>query len=158
MTRALALALLLLGPSASAAVLVVRHAEKLDPKADASLLSRKGKKRAKELARVLAAVPLKAVYCTEYERTRQTAQPAADAKGLKVTVTDSDHTDALASEVGARGAEADILVVGHSDTIPDLLRGLGVAEPVVIPSDEYDNLFVVTPRKDGPAAFLRLKY
>lgn len=149
----LVLALALAAGTADAAVFVVRHAERADAKDDASLLSRRGRKRAKLLARVLAAVPLKAVYTTEYERTQQTARPAAEAKGLTVTVTDSEKAAALAAELKALPAERDVLVVGHTDTIPDILKGLGVAEAVTIPDGEYDNLFIV-----APPHFVRLKY
>jgi hypothetical protein len=50
------------------------------------------------------------------------------------------------------------LVVGHSNTVPDILRALGVATPVTIPDDEYDNLFVVVRPAAGPATLVVLKY
>jgi hypothetical protein len=36
------------------------------------------------------------------------------------------------------------------------LKGLGVTEPVTIPDDEYDSLFVVA--RTSPPAFVRLRY
>lgn len=157
MTRAL-LALALLAAPVRASVFIVRHAERADAKDDASLLSRRGKKRARLLRSVLAGVPLKAVYATEYKRTQQTGEPAADSKGLKVTVTDSEKAVELAALLKAKPAEEDTLVVGHTDTIPDILKGLGVEAEVKIPAGEYDNLFIVTPRKDAAPLFHRLKY
>jgi broad specificity phosphatase PhoE len=153
-----ALVLALLAAPVRASVFIVRHAERADAKADKSLLSRKGKKRAELLSKVLGGVPLKAVYTTEYERTQQTAEPTAKAKGLIVTVTDSEKAADLAAELKLKPAETDVLVVGHTDTIPDILKGLGVAAEVKIPSDEYDNLFIVTPQKDAAPLFHRLKY
>lgn len=153
----LALALTLAAPAHSV-VFVVRHAERADAKDDASLLSRKGKKRAQALRAVLAGVPLKAVYTTEYKRTQQTGEPTAAARGMTLTVTDSEKAAELAASLKALPAEEDVLVVGHTDTIPDILKGLGVAAEVKIPPDEYDNLYLVTPRKDAPPLFHRLKY
>ena len=156
--RAALLAFLAVAAPLQASVFIVRHAERADAKDDASLLSRKGKKRAKVLSRVLAGVALKGVYSTEYKRTQQTGEPTAESKGLKVTVTDSEKAVELAAELKAKPAETDVLVVGHTDTIPDILKGLGVEPPVAIPAEEYDNLFIVTPRKDAPPLFHRLKY
>lgn len=153
----LLLSLALAVPS-DAVVFVVRHAEKAHPKEDASLLSRRGKKRAQVLRSVLSGVPLTAVYATEYERTQQTGGPTAAGKGLKVTVTDSEKTAELAATLKALPAETDVLVVGHTDTIPDLMKGLGVAEPVSVPDAEFDNLWLVTPRPDHPPLLRRLKY
>jgi broad specificity phosphatase PhoE len=51
-----------------------------------------------------------------------------------------------------------VLVVGHSNTIPDLLKALGCAETISLAPGEYDNLFVVVPKADGSATLIRLKY
>jgi hypothetical protein len=37
-----------------------------------------------------------------------------------------------------------VLVVGHSNSVPDVITGLGVKTPVTIGDDEFDNLFLVT--------------
>lgn len=152
------LVLALLAAPVRASVFIVRHAERADAVDDKSLLSRKGKKRATLLSKVLSGVPLKAVYTTEYERTQQTAEPTAKAKGLIVTVIDSEKAAELAAELKLKPAETDVLVVGHTDTIPDILKGLGVEPPVEIPNADFDNLFIVTPRKDAAPLFHRLKY
>lgn len=158
MRALLALALLVAAPPVGSSVFIVRHAERADAKADASLLSRKGKKRAQLLSSVLAGVPLKAVYTTEYKRTQQTGAPTAESKGYEVTVTDSEKAGELAAMLKAKPADEDVLVVGHTDTIPDILKGLGVEARVTIGPGEYDNLFIVTPRKDAAPIFHRLKY
>lgn len=158
MRALLALTLLVAAAPAWASVFIVRHAERADAVDDKSLLSRKGKKRATLLSKVLSGVPLKAVYTTEYERTQQTAEPTAKAKGLIVTVMDSEKAADLAAELKLKPAETDVLVVGHTDTIPDILKGLGVESPVEIPKSDFDNLFIVTPRKDAAPLFHRLKY
>ena len=159
MTRSLlVLALLVSAAPVRASVFIVRHAERADAKDDKSLLSRKGKKRAKLLSGVLSGVALKAVYTTEYERTQQTAGPTAKAKGLIVTVTDSEKAVELAAELKSKPADTDVLVVGHTDTIPDILKGLGVEPPVAIGDSDYSNLFIVTPRIGAAPIFHRLRY
>ena len=160
MTRALVLgaALALLGTSSDAAIFIVRHAERLSLEDDASLLSPAGKKRALELKRVLSDVELRAVYCTEYKRSRQTAEPTAKAHGLEAIQIDSDKTPALVEALVKHPPEEDVLVVGHTDTIGELLAALGVVRKVAIAKTEFDNLFVVTPREGKPPLFNRLRY
>jgi len=51
-----------------------------------------------------------------------------------------------------------VLVVGHSNTIPDLLSAFGCAEKISLAADEYDDLFVVVPKSEGTAALVRLRY
>ncbi len=153
----LAFALLLCAGPAAAEIFITRHADKRDAKDDASTLSARGLRRAQDLRRVLSSVPLKAVYCTEYVRSAQTAAPVAKSHGLTPIVTPYDDLAGLVKALRTRPAREDVLVVGHSDTIPDLLKGLGVAEAVAIASDDYDDLFIVAP-SSGAAGFHRLHY
>lgn len=158
MKRGLALVLLGLAISARADVFLARHAEKKNPKDDKSLLSKAGLKRAEDLKRTMSSVDLKAVYHTEYERTKQTAAPTAAAHKLIPIVTDSGDVKGLAKALRARPSNEDVLVVGHSDTIPDVLHELGVSTTVVIGSNDYDDLFVVSPRAQGEPDFHVLHY
>jgi len=158
MRRAAALALVLaLSLPAAADVFLVRHADKKTPD-EQSLLSAKGHKRAKDLARTLSSVKLKAIYRTEYERTGQTAAPTAAAQGLTPILVQSDDVKGLAAKLRAVPAGENVLVVGHSDTVPDLIAELGVSTRVALGNYDYDNLFVVSPRAGGEPGFLRLHY
>lgn len=143
---------------AHAAVYIVRHAEKQNPKMDKSLLSAKGKRRAESLKRVLASVELKAVYCTEYERTRQTAAPAAAAHKLRPKELGSEDVDGLVKALKALPEGEDVLVVGHSDTVPDILKKLGVERKVEIGKNDFDNLFIVNLSSGRPPLFSWLHY
>lgn len=158
MRRGLALLLLVLSISARADIFLVRHAEKKDPKDDKSTLSKAGLKRAEDLKRALSSVDLKAVYHTEYERTRQTAGPTAAAHQLTPIVTNSDDVKGLAKALRALPSNEDVLVVGHSDTIPDVLHELGVSTTVVIAPNDYDSMFLVSPRAQGEPDFHVLHY
>ena len=143
--------------SAQAAVFVVRHAEKVDESKD-PLLSAKGTARAQALARHLESAGVKAIYVTEYKRTGLTAAPLAAALGLKPIVVRAADTPALVATIRKDNPADVVLVVGHSNTLPDILKGLGHPDPVEIGDDEYDSLFVAVPRTGQPPAVLRLKF
>ena len=162
MTRfTLAAAVILLATAAPVraqkAVILVRHAEKVDDSRD-PLLSAAGKARARALARHLRTAGVKAIYVTQFRRTMLTAAPLAAAAGLQPVVLSADQTQALVDRIREENAHDVVLVVGHSDTVPEVLRRLGHAQPVTIGASEYDNLFVAIPRPEGAPAVLRLRY
>jgi broad specificity phosphatase PhoE len=138
-------------------IIVVRHAE-----ADSTqhggdpVLSADGRTRSLELARTLADTPLHSVYTTHYQRNRQTAEPLPRHAGEKPTVIDDVAETLRALRAEPWGATA--LVIGHSNTVPDLIRGLtGQA----LPADEpvvFDRMWIVTMTRDGVASLLRLHY
>lgn len=138
-------------------IIVVRHAEAdtSQPGNDPSL-SADGRTRALELARVLADTPLRAVYSTHYQRNRQTAAPLPRHAGEHPTVIDDTAATLRALRAGSWGTTS--LVIGHSNTVPDLIRGLtGQAlpenEPIV-----FDRMWIVTLARDGTTSLLRLHY
>jgi broad specificity phosphatase PhoE len=158
MTRAVLAALLLAAcVPASADIFLVRHADKKSADEQA-LLSPAGLKRADDLRRVLSSVKLKAVYHTEFKRTLQTASPTAAEHKLAPIEVKSDDVQGLAKILRALPPQDDVLVVGHSDTVPDLLQELGVSTRVAIGGFDYDNLFVVSPRAAGEPDFHWLHY
>jgi phosphohistidine phosphatase SixA len=158
--RAMAVAvLLLLGASVPAtaqkAVLLVRHAEKVDESKDPPL-SAAGKARARSLARHLRTAGVTAIFVTQYKRTASTAAPLAAVASVKAVVIDADDRQALVDRI--RKEKGVVLVVGHSDTVPEILRLMGHPEPVTIARTEYDSLFVLVPQPTGPPAVVRLRY
>jgi broad specificity phosphatase PhoE len=157
MSRAVLALVLAACVPASADIFLVRHADKKTPD-EQSLLSPAGHKRADDLRRVLSSANLKAVYRTEFERTLQTAAPTAAEHKLVPIKTKSDDVKGLAAILRTFGPQDDVLVVGHSDTVPDLLHELGVSTNVVIGSSDYDNLFIVSPRGEGEPGFHWLHY
>lgn len=128
-------------------IFVVRHAERADAgSAGATMmasdpeLSEAGRARAQSLAAALKDAKIAAIYTTEYKRTRQTAEPLARALGIEVTVVPARDTAALVEKLKGEG---NALVVGHSNTVGPIIERLGVAEPVKLGDEDYDNLFVV---------------
>ena len=153
----LSLGLLACGHPALAqkAVLVVRHGEKISSSDER--LSEAGRARAALLAKMLKDAGVTAIYSTDTERTRDTVQPFAAARGLKVALYDKPDA-AFAARIRTEQPEGIVLVAAHSKTIPDLLKALGCPADFKIEQDEYDNLFVVTPNKTGPPTLIRLRY
>jgi phosphohistidine phosphatase SixA len=141
---------LILGASASAqTIFLVRHAERADTQNGAKPvsgsdpdLSDVGKARAESLARMLRDARITAIFVTEYKRTQQTAAPLARLLGITPTVIVSKDTPALVAKL--REMKGNALVVGHSNSVPDVAKGLGAAGVPAIADPEYDNLFVVT--------------
>lgn len=143
--------------SAQEAIYIVRHAERLDDTKD-SVLSPEGVSRAGRLAAVLRNSGITAVFSTQYRRTADTGRPLAEHLGLPVTPVSADQQDELRKQVTALGPAARVLIVGHSDTVPELLAAFGHPNTIVIAKDEYDNLFVLVPRAGSHPLMLRLRY
>lgn len=138
-------------------IIVVRHAEAdtAQPGKDPPL-GADGHARALELARVLADTPLHAVYITHYQRNRQTAAPLPRHAGENPTVIDEVPATLRALRAEPWGTTS--LVIGHSNTVPDLVReltghALPADEPVV-----FDRMWIVTLAPGGTASLLRLRY
>ena len=168
--RAIFLAVLFSAASAASnparaqqAVFVVRHAEKISEQDER--LTDAGRARAGRLAKMLEGSGIAAIYSTDTERTIATAEPLATALGLKIRIYDTAPSkgdkdflrlvERLRSEVPPDGV---VLVVGHSNTVPLILKALGCAEDVSIASSDYDNLFVVVSRDDRRPTLIRLRY
>jgi broad specificity phosphatase PhoE len=155
---ALALALSLPAPAfAQKAIIVVRHAEKVDESAD-PLLSAAGEARAAALARILRSLEVKAAYVTQYRRTTLTAEPLMAAMNLKPITIPATDTPVLVERMRKEHPNDVVLTVGHSNTLPLILNLLGSAEAVEIGPDEYDSLFVVVPQASDPPTVLHLRF
>jgi broad specificity phosphatase PhoE len=128
--------------SAEPILVIVRHAEKAanDPKNPD--LSPAGQKRAETLAGILKDAQITAIFTTEFKRTQETAAPLSKSTGVVPSIVPAKDYPALVSKL--REVEGAALVVGHGDTIPDIIKALGVDTPLQIPDDDYTNLLVVT--------------
>jgi broad specificity phosphatase PhoE len=142
--------------AAQQALFIVRHAEKVDQSKDPHL-SESGQARASALAALLAQSGAAAVYTTEYQRTTETAKPLADRLGLPIQHVPAADTSRLVAELKARHPQDIVVVVGHSNTVPEILRLYG-ASISPIADDDFGNVFVVVPKPGGPALVLRLRY
>ena len=142
-------------------VILVRHAEKAEVSATDMMakdpeLSPAGRDRAESLATMLRDANLTAVFSTDYKRTRMTAEPTAKQFGLKAQLYDPKNVAALVDRVKA--TEGAVLVVGHSNTIPEVLKALGIKNEITISETEFDNLFFVARPNTPDPTFFCLRY
>jgi phosphohistidine phosphatase SixA len=135
------------------AVIVVRHAEKTDDGSDPEL-SQAGRQRAVLLAGLLKETGVTALYGTQYKRTVQTLEPLAMALGLKIETVAADESLAQVELLRGRHAGEVVVIAGHSNSVPRLLKLLGHPDDISIEDDDYGNLFIVVPG----SAVLRLRY
>jgi hypothetical protein len=68
----------------------------------------------------------------------------------------SKDPDPLVEQV--RRLKGNVLIVGHSNTVPELLKKLGIKDAITIADTEYDNLFVVVRPDVGEPTLISLRY
>ncbi len=146
------------------AVYIVRHVEKLiiqgerDPD-----LSPTGFSHARALDRRLQHIRFDRIIATQFKRTQLTILPIATRNHKKVETSKASAITALATALLA-SCNQTILVAGHSNTVPQLLRALGLQVEATINGkklnhtaeinlneQDYDSLFKVTFSAQGDA-------
>lgn len=126
----------------SGQVIVVRHAER-DSGVDA--LNAIGQQRAIDLAELLQNTEIDAVYCSQYERTKETAIPICEAQGLEPIIYDAHQIQELVLRIKKHHVEKTVLVVGHSNTVPATINEFGIVPPLDdLDHDEYSNLYILS--------------
>ena len=93
-----------------------------------------------------------AIYVSDFKRTRQTAAPLAARLALNVTIYDPRDTAGLLARV--RAEPGPVLIIGHSNTVPDIIAALGGTRPAPLVHEDFGDLWVVEP--GGATTKLRL--
>ncbi|HYJ82335.1 MAG TPA: phosphoglycerate mutase family protein [Allosphingosinicella sp.] len=130
---------------------VMRHLQKgegQDPP-----LSAEGRSNAGKLAGWFAKDPPSAIYVSSTRRARETAGPLAARLGLTPREYDPRDTPGLVARVKAETGT--VLIVGHSNTVPEIVAQLGGARPGDLAETDYGDIFRV--RRDGSVERLRLE-
>ncbi|HAA19315.1 MAG TPA: hypothetical protein DCR93_17975 [Cytophagales bacterium] len=122
-------------------VYLVRHAEKANSPEDPGL-TEAGKERAEVLAHMLSSTGIRQVYSSDYARTRETAVPVAVTLGLETQLYDPRNLAPFAEQLLEAGGAH--LVVGHSNTTPQLVELLGGTPGTAITEAEYDRLYILS--------------
>jgi phosphohistidine phosphatase SixA len=141
----------------SPVIFLVRHAERAAISGHVPSdtgLSRVGQARAASLAQELKDAKISAIYTSEFKRTKETAAPLAQALGIRPEVIQGDDLSSLLSKLKA--ARGNVLVVGHSNTLPQIVSALGISPGVTVAESDYDNLFLVV--RDQPPRLIHLHY
>lgn len=82
-----------------------------------------------------------AIYVSDYRRTRQSAAPLAAALHLTPIVYNPADTPGLVARV--RAEHGNVLVIGHSNTVPDVVAALGGARPEPLGHDDFGDIWRV---------------
>lgn len=145
-------------PAPVTTVYVVRHAEKSKDDPRDPSLSERGRHRAMALALLLSKAGIDAVYSTEYKRTKETVAPIAAAAKVTPTVVGARELKKQVRLLRTAHAGDSVVVAGHSNTVPMLLRALGVEARVTLGEGDYGDLFVVQFRAGDTPTLVRLAF
>jgi broad specificity phosphatase PhoE len=121
-------------------IYVTRHYDTPAGERDPDLIPQ-GKARAQALARWFRGKKLKAIYVSDFKRTRQTAAPLAAERGIVPEVYDPRDTPAIVAR--ARVAKVPVLIVGHSNTVPDIVQQLGGERPADLQHEDFGDVWTV---------------
>ena len=148
---------------ATTTVIFVSHAEKALAPADNPGLSEAGKVRAAELARQLVVADVvagvDAIYSTSYRHTEETALPVANALNIPIRHYDASNVTSIMDDIVKAHKGKIVLVVGHSNTVPEMIGNMGASKNVPeIDDSEYDNIYVVSIPWFGKTKTIRLRY
>ena len=145
-------------------VVLVRHAEKQIGTISDAPLSPQGEIRATRLAQMFGDAEtfgrVQQIYVTDTRRTQQTAAGLAQRLGLTPVIVEARTSNPdLARRVLRENRGGLAIVVGHSNTVPQLVAQLANRDSVpAIGDEEFDTMYVVTVPTIGRASVLRLKY
>lgn len=144
------LPLLLLLTSCSHTYYVVRHAEKATPSTGTTMstpndppLSAVGEQRAQALKDALTGKKIAYIFSTNTVRTKSTAEPLRNLLSLNTQSYGPMPDSAFIARL--KGLKRNTLIVGHSNTVDNIVNGLTNANSVAadLQDSEYDNLFVI---------------
>jgi broad specificity phosphatase PhoE len=142
-------------------IYILRHAEKdlSDPKNQDPELSIEGRERAEALAVKLKGIKLDAAFATKYKRTRQTAFYSANNNKLEVQTYDAQDFRGISELVKTRYNGQKVLIVGHSNTVLELLEAFGAQRPLfTLADDDYDFFFELTIDSKGKVDLRTMRY
>ncbi|WP_088332465.1 phosphoglycerate mutase family protein [Lacimicrobium sp. SS2-24] len=149
MTRVFTLlALLLIAPLAMAdySLYVLRHAHKQADGTSDPALSEAGQAQAERLATLLHQAGIQRIYSTDYRRTRETVLPLSQQLGVDIRQYDPRRLDVLAMEL--RQLQKNVVVVGHSNTTPELVKLLG-GEAEAMSESDYGDVYQLNVSGDN---------
>ncbi len=148
---------------ATTTIIFVRHAEQTSHDETDPSLSEAGKRRVAELTRQLVdadvVAGIDAVYSTPFKRSQETVQPIADALNLPINSYDAADTESVLGTILKDHKGKVILVVGHSNTVPELIANLGASKNVPpIAQNEFDNIYIISIPWFGKTKTIRLRF
>lgn len=145
---------------------IVRHAEKAVPSMGPTMstpddppLSEVGFKRAEALREALKDKGINNIFSTDTKRTRSTAEPFRAFTGLAIQAYGPRIDSIFISRL--KSTKGNTLVVGHSNTVDDIVNGLmGENKLTDLEDSEYDNIFIIRYKRflGTKVTYERIKY
>ena len=123
----------------------IRHAEKdrSDSANQDPHLTEIGKMRAENWSSIFNNITFNAIYSTNYNRTKETAEPTAIKNKLELFIYNSKTIDLTKFLEETKGKT--VLIVGHSNTTPAFVNAIiGKKEHLQIDDSDNGKLFIVT--------------
>ncbi len=120
---------------------LIRHAEKSTDEDDPGLTPA-GQQRSGRLAEWFGGRGLETIWSSDYRRTRDTALPSARVLGLEIALYDPRQLEPFSETLLKRAESA--LVVGHSNTTPELAAILCRCQVRPMEETEHDRIILIT--------------
>lgn len=143
-------------------VVLVRHAEKELSTIDDPPLTPDGELRAERLSKLFGRMTgigrIQAIYVSDTRRSQQTAAPLASRLHMAPVVIPGGDVGQIANHAMHDHRGGAVLIVGHSNTIPQIIERIGGIEVPPIADEEFDDIYVVSVPTLGKASLLRLEY
>jgi phosphohistidine phosphatase SixA len=133
-----------LGGKPSPNIYVMRHLHTPAGVPNAQLTAQ-GRAAAERLADWLKRDPPQTVLVSDTDRARDTAAPTATRYRSAILVYDPKDTPALVAQILA--AKGTVLVVGHSNTVPDIVAGLGGPPPAPLVHEDFGDIWHISAPK-----------
>jgi broad specificity phosphatase PhoE len=135
------------GQNSSTTYYFIRHAEKVDNSKNPDL-SEIGLQRSKLWNEIFSEIKLDAIYSTDFKRTLQTVTPMATNNKISIINYDPKTIDIESFKKNTLGKK--VLVVGHSNTIPNLVNQI-INKKIYNDMDDvtFGNLYIVTINSDS---------
>lgn len=141
-------------------IVIVRHAEKMSDVKDPAL-TEQGRQRAQHLAERLSHVVFTTALTTQFKRTQATLAPIINKQKLNhlIAVAKSpldDHIQAVAQL--ARQQSGNVIIAGHSNTVPLIVAALGGPTLPSLPETEFSKLFILSIAPNNEVSFIDAEY
>jgi phosphohistidine phosphatase SixA len=133
-------------PQATETYYVMRHLHTPEGITDPDL-TEEGHRHAHLLADRFKQGEIDVIYVNSTKRTQQTAAPLAAKLGITPKFYDPRDTPALIAAVKAEAGT--VLVVGHSNTVPDITAALGSVRVGPLEHKDFGTLWKIRNSPDG---------
>lgn len=127
-------------------IYIVRHAEKdiSEPKNQDPELNDDGKLRAIALSDKLINQKIDVVFSSKFKRTKQTGQAVATQNSILIQEYDAQAYKELSNLIKSTYTNKNILIIGHSNTVLEIIESFGVSRPVpALTDNDYDYFFEI---------------